>query len=1104
MNTKLTSTSDGREAKTRTQTSLTAPLQADYPDLRLRLVAELSHGAYECAICCGVVATKASVWSCSRCSTVLHLKCAQMWARTSLDQAQAAWRATHPGQDPSTAADGELTWRCPGCQTGNGSVPTTYTCWCGGKVNPSPSQVSHPPGAIRVPHGCGQPCPKGVCEHGCPSLCHPAACPPCPIVVTRECFCGAKTISARCSQLSSHQTGKSGISCGATCGKPLACGAHACPRPCHSGPCSGCTETFVRACFCGKHTRTMGCGEGEPIPCAAPSSVGQGLQNWDGYFACDERCLRLFACGVHACEEGCHTHGLDAGVCPRDPSRVQSCPCGASARADHRAPPAIQEAVLARTKCTDAVPTCTEPCGKELPCGHRCSATCHEGACPACQVVTTRPCRCGASTASRPCTQWSTPAASDVVDPLTGDVQPTCKVVCGTRLSCGKHSCSRPCCPLALLNPDRAQEPGSSSKRPTNAMAAIAAAERHAQLEEASAAMRALADPLGLHSCSMVCGKPLACGSHNCEQTCHRGACGRCLNASFEEVSCACGGTVLEPPVPCGTKVACRLRCHRGEPPCGHPSVAHTCHEDDVPCPPCVYLTTRRCHCGKTEMANIPCSRDQARIICGQPCDAVLNCGYHRCTGKCHAEGGAECGRCTQVCGKPRPSCGHACTLRCHAPSVCSEEEPCTAPVDLHCPCGHLRQTVPCGVSEATKGRARERTLKCSDACGVAKRNARLAEALGLPAPTGGDGGGASGSSLAPRGPKIVYPATMLDMYRARRVEGDRIEKAVRDFYALSPTAGGAGSTVLPPAKPDLREFTRMLARLYRLDARDVDRDPKRSVMLARPPSMQHGTATPLLPRPTLREALAEQTRSSASASTTFGTHVPRATPSFLAAAAVEHSGAAANAYVLDGLFGVAEDELRAALPALAKPRTQLVWLSDSRLLIARPQHADWRADAQAAVAVLARTHSPLGLNGFPRHPARVLPAKVDWSLASDTPKLCAIAPVPVTLSAPVPAPLARGTAAGTATITAAPASASLPSSLAPSRSPSPYTSPRPATGGAWSSVAKRAASAAASATAATAVPGSAAVGTSRTGTAAAAAASLHHAVRNVPDAWDA
>ena len=75
----------------------------------------------------------------------------------------------------------------------------------------------------------------------------------------------------------------------------------------------------------------------------------------------------------------------------------------------------------------------------------------------------------------------------------------------------------------------------------------------------------------------------------------------------------------------------------------------------------------------------------------------------------------------------------HPCTLACHAPAACDESEPCRAPITLSCPCGRIKQQVPCGRSATNpQGLEGSQQLKCSTECLVAKRNARLAEALGI------------------------------------------------------------------------------------------------------------------------------------------------------------------------------------------------------------------------------------------------------------------------------------------------------------------------------------------------------------------------------------
>ncbi|KAJ1718383.1 FKBP12-associated protein, partial [Coemansia biformis] len=53
-------------------------------------------------------------------------------------------------------------------------------------------------------------------------------------------------------------------SCGAVCGELLSCGRHACEQPCHPGLCQPCPREEQQQCYCGRHTRTARCGDGQP------------------------------------------------------------------------------------------------------------------------------------------------------------------------------------------------------------------------------------------------------------------------------------------------------------------------------------------------------------------------------------------------------------------------------------------------------------------------------------------------------------------------------------------------------------------------------------------------------------------------------------------------------------------------------------------------------------------------------------------------------------------------------------------------------------------------------------------------------------------------
>ncbi|KAG6330942.1 hypothetical protein ID866_8148 [Astraeus odoratus] len=140
----------------------------------------------------------------------------------------------------------------------------------------------------------------------------------------------------------------------------------------------------------------------------------------------------------------------------------------------------------------------------------------------------------------------------------------------------------------------------------------------------------------------------------------------------IHQLLCPCGRTALEPPIQCGTRLICAYPCAQPPPSCGHPHVPHACHEATIiagadtadeglgplhetgvprSCPPCPFLTRKRCACGKKMVDNVQCS--QENVNCGTVCGRLLPCGFHQCRRTCHAD---ECGPCTAICGKSRKS----------------------------------------------------------------------------------------------------------------------------------------------------------------------------------------------------------------------------------------------------------------------------------------------------------------------------------------------------------------------------------------------------------------------------------------------------------------
>lgn len=69
---------------------------------------------------------------------------------------------------------------------------------------------------------------------------------------------------------------------------------------------------------------------------------------------------------------------------------------------------------------------------------------------------------------------------------------------------------------------------------------------------------------------------------------------------------------------------------------------------------------------------------------------------------------------------------------QCHAPSACPFDIPCPKLIEVFCVCGTIKQQARCGANELRPEGNKDRTVKCTDTCVIAKRNTALAEALGI------------------------------------------------------------------------------------------------------------------------------------------------------------------------------------------------------------------------------------------------------------------------------------------------------------------------------------------------------------------------------------
>jgi len=620
-------------------------------------------------------------------------------------------------------------------------------------------------------------------------------CPGCQYVnvdhsLSHMCFCGKLADPPSDPYLVPH-------SCGEPCGRQrigTSC-PHRCVTPCHPGPCPPCdapkrsilcacgkTKMFVRcsdsdvarSCDkvcgkvleCGAHSCVAMCHSGPCAPCsetiqqhcyctrvseARPCGSGTHDTVTGGHFSCPNPCNKALDCGHHTCSSTCHP-GQCKG-CELLPDRVRTCPCGATSLAILLKMP--------RSTCMDSVPTCSNMCRKVLPCGHNCLSTCHTGPCPPCTTQVVQTCRCGGQRQSVEC--------SAVTDGLM------CDRSCSKLKNCKRHRCSLKCCPTGADPSDKD----------------------------------------GVHICRLECGKKLKCGSHACDLLCHSGHCPPCPWVGREPISCSCGKTVQQPPIPCGAPLpACSHPCSVQR-PCGH-SCKSACHPGS--CPPCPVLVDRTCIGGHGFHRKVPCHI--AVVSCGRLCAKELVCGEHTCDKTCHPppcpgrsihdEGSQELigQSCRQPCNFPREPCNHPCTSICH-PNMPHPDIPCPAPVTVYCDCKRLSKDAKCN---------EDLHIECDDECRsiaeVEERNRKLADALDITPKTSDQPGATSNAGVSGRSASPPYRQS--EVVVTRKKDGSKafssalsgedawgpddpdVGRAVSAVYSLATIAAPAPSAPLP------------------------------------------------------------------------------------------------------------------------------------------------------------------------------------------------------------------------------------------------------------------------------------------------------------------
>ncbi|KAK6976666.1 NF-X1-type zinc finger protein NFXL1 [Biomphalaria glabrata] len=628
----------------------------DVQSAQEKLLHSFRSGTSACLVCIETIKKEEAIWNCYGCFCMFHITCIQKWVREGVYQKQYS-----SGDFIQEKSSTPISWHCPKCrhEYSQNESPTKYFCFCGKVENPKFDPWF-------VPHSCGAVCGRKLqphCGHTCLLLCHPGACPPCPMTVASTCYCEKSSPRmVRCSAKS--------WSCGKTCGRLLSCKQHKCTQTCHSGVCPPCVKTSFHPCLCGKDKAER--------PCDSIS--------WH----CDKMCGKPLNCGNHVCEVVCHDG--KCGSCPR--SGLRKCPCG---KTEYKLP------------CTEDIPTCGDTCGKPLACSqHTCTGRCHLGECGQCMQMSVKKCRCGQR-------QKEVPCAKEFL----------CEKKCSNMRNCGVHKCNRKCCDgncpsceqvcgktLKCRNHKCASRCHKGPCYPCPLTVSVTCNCQATKISVPCGKERQTKPP----RCNIPCQKPSEC-HHPVRQKhrCHFGDCPACNYVCGQKLD-KCEHTC---PVMCHDAVMTKVedKSVKVGPWDAKPVIIQKIAKQ---CPPCQVLIAVQC-LGKHETSEIPCSRVKP-YSCGRKCGRQLSCGNHLCQLDCHKVtditdsdlAGEECQKCESGCEAKRPDgCSHPCVKPCHPPPC----PPCHMMIRMRCHCQTLVKHIECVKWISASSAEKDMLKSCEQPC---------------------------------------------------------------------------------------------------------------------------------------------------------------------------------------------------------------------------------------------------------------------------------------------------------------------------------------------------------------------------------------------------
>lgn len=769
-------------------------------------------------------------------------------------------------------------WRCPACHVEHSRLPERFTCWCGRKTNPSPNSM--------IPFSCGNACDHKYdsCIHKCLAQCHPGKHPTCGALgPAMRCKCGAETQQLPC-LMTPYQAG---WQCSKPCDVLVCSMGHKCSlKSCHAGLCGPCKVEVEILCYCSQEVVKRACSDVTP-----KFSWHEDGSKYIGGVSCGRFIKKFYDCEIHYEDTECLSMPREKQHCRFAPDMVTSCYCGKTHLKN-----------ICRASCTDAMPVCDNVCGKKLSCGCSCQAQCHEGEC-VCFNSQSVKCGCGSSSFLIPCKA------------IEQGFEPICQHKCTALLSCRKHVHKAECCSYEQSALKRERE----NKRQLRNNTRLNFDDQILTMELC-------------HICTRDCNQIMKCGVHRCQALCHSGPCGVCLESSAEDLVCHCGKTVIPAPVRCGTKLICLEQCQRTQ-SCGHRPERHACHDENVKCPRCTQLVTRRCECGLKEVNNVLCALKS--VSCGSICSERKDCGHpcnRACLAECTAGVHAPIAQCQSDCRKIRTSCPHMCTLRCHSGKGLScDSMKCSQTVRLTCKCGNLEKNVPCNAQITRPSGSSEPKITnsviglcipCDDDCSVKLREKELRAAFNVSSP-----------------PDPIYTSNVLSVYRRQRNWCKQMENKLLEFVSnyedlVLAERNPSKSMALPRMMKPQRDFVHELAKSFHLYSESFDREPNRAVFV-------HITEITKTPEITIEQAINLQDDAARKVQFLEELRQKRLADDFHNAILIK-----------DVFFGVSKEDVERHVAAIVREYSQIEtfhisWIKDSNYAFASPYFADMDKDKE-------------------------------------------------------------------------------------------------------------------------------------------------------------